>query len=153
MKTASYAYVRTIVRATHVTPMKILFVCLGNAFRSPVAEALLKKLKPQIEVDSAGVNPGIPIAEVAKKYLAKENAEEYLKKIPESLSEKNLASYDLIVVMEPRHKDIILSKCPECKNKIIVWDIMDPYFMPSGRAEEIFELVRQKVKALADSFK
>lgn len=153
MKTASYAYVRTIARATHVTPMKILFVCLGNAFRSPVAEALLKKLKPQIEVDSAGVNPGIPIAEVTKKYLAKENAEKYLKKDPESLSEKNLASYDLIVVMESRHKDIILSKCPECKNKIIVWDIMDPYLMSSRRTEEIFELVRQKVKKLADSFK
>lgn len=139
--------------ATHVTPMKILFVCLGNAFRSPVAEALLKKLKPEIEVDSAGINPGIPIAEVAKRYLAKENAEKYLKKIPEDLSEKNLESYDLIVAMEPRHKDIVLGKCPECKDKVIVWGITDPYLMPSGRAEEIFELVRQKVKELADSFK
>ena len=48
--------------------MKILFVCSGNAYRSPVAEALLKKLKPGLIVDSAGTNPAIPISETAKKY-------------------------------------------------------------------------------------
>jgi len=48
--------------------MKILFVCTGNAYRSPVAEALLKKLKPGIEADSAGVSPAIPISEVAKHF-------------------------------------------------------------------------------------
>jgi len=29
----------------YVTLMKVMFVCSGNAFRSPVAEALLKKSK------------------------------------------------------------------------------------------------------------
>ncbi len=131
--------------------MKVLFVCLGNAFRSPVAEALLKKLRPEIQVDSAGINPGIPIAEVARKYLARENAEQYLKKIPESLDEKDLENYDLIVAMEPRHKDIILSKCPECENKTIVWNIEDPYFLPHKYAEKIFKQIKDKVMELANS--
>ncbi|MHA2405466.1 MAG: arsenate-mycothiol transferase ArsC, partial [Candidatus Hermodarchaeia archaeon] len=36
--------------------MKVLFVCTGNACRSPAAEALLKKFNPQIDVDSAGTH-------------------------------------------------------------------------------------------------
>ncbi len=131
--------------------MRVLFVCLGNAFRSPVAEALLKKLRPEIQVDSAGINPGIPIAEVARKYLARENAEKHLKKVPESLDEKDLEKYDLIVAMEPRHKDAILSKCPECENKIVVWNIEDPYFLPHRYVEKIFKQIKDKVLKLANS--
>ena len=114
--------------------MKVLFVCTGNAYRSPVAEALLKKLKPEIEVDSAGIN-----------------AEQYLKEVPEVLDSKKLDEYDLIIAMEPRHKVVVLSKCPECENKIVVWNIHDPYLSPNEHTGKIFEQIRQKVKELADS--
>ncbi len=131
--------------------MKVLFVCSGNAYRSPVAEALLKKLRHDIKVDSAGINPAIPISEEAKKYLAIENAEQYLKKAPESLDNKQLNEYDLIVAMEPKHTHIILSKCPKCVDKIVVWNIDDPYFLPHGHAEKIFRQIRDKVLELANS--
>ncbi len=131
--------------------LKILFVCLGNAFRSPVAEALLKKFKPDIEVASAGISPSIPISEAARKYLARENAEQYLKQAPEDLNEKDLERYDLIIAMEPRHKDAVLSKCPECENKIVVWNIDDPYFLPHGYTEKIFKQIKDKVTELANS--
>jgi protein-tyrosine-phosphatase len=131
--------------------MKVLFVCSGNAFRSPVAEALLKKLRPDIQVDSAGINAVIPISEGAKKYLAKENADSYIKKFPESLDSKQLNQYDLIVTMESKHKNAVLSKCPQCGNKTVAWKIEDPYFLPSKSTEKIFNQIRQKVKELADS--
>jgi len=134
-----------------VTSLKVLFVCSGNAYRSPVAEALLKKLRPDINVDSAGTDPAIPISPEAKEYLARENAEKYLKKNPKGLDSKQLGEYDLIVAMEPRHKDVVLSKCPECAEKIVVWNIDDPYFLPHGYAEKVFRQIKEKIHELADS--
>jgi len=131
--------------------MRVLFVCSGNAFRSPVAEALLRKLRPDIQVDSAGINAAIPISEEARKYLAKENADSFVKKSPESLDSKQLSQYDLIVTMESKHKKAVLSKCPQCEDNTVVWKIEDPYFLPIKSTEKIFNQIRQKVKELADS--
>jgi len=134
-----------------MTSMKVLFVCSGNSHRSPLAEALLKKLRPDLEVDSAGIHPAIPISEEARKYLARENAEQYLKKIPEALESKQLNEYDLIVVMEQRHKNAIFSKCPQCEDKIIVWNVEDPYFLPPEYGEKIYQQIKEKVIELTNS--
>ena len=138
-------------RIPYVNGMRVLLVCSGNAFRSPLAEALLKKLKPNVEVDSAGIHPVISIAESARRYLARVGAERYLKADSESLATKNLASYDLIVAMEDLHKRAVLSMCPDCKGKVVVWNIEDPYFMPAGSAEKIFNQIGRKVEELAGS--
>ena len=131
--------------------MKILFVCSGNTHRSPLAEALLKKMRPDLEVDSAGLRVAIPISEHAREYLAKEDAEQYLKKTPENLTSKQLDDYNVIVAMQHGHKDVILDKCPECKDKIVVWNIEDPYFMSHEDAEQVYRQIEEKVKQLAKS--
>ena len=106
--------------------MKILFVCSGNAYRSPLAEAILKKLRPDLEVDSAGLHVAIPVSKEVKDYLKKLNAELYLKSLAESLDEKILRDYDIIVAMQSSHKHAVLRRCPECENRIMVWNIEDP---------------------------
>ncbi len=131
--------------------MKVLFVCSGNAHRSPLAEALLKKMRPDLQVDSAGLRVAIPISEHAREYLAKEDAEQYLKKAPENLTGKQLSDYDVIVAMQRGHKDAVLDKCPECKDKIVVWNIEDPYFMSHEDAEQVYRQIEEKVKQLAKS--
>ena len=133
--------------------MRILFVCSGNAYRSPVAEALLKKIHPGIEADSAGVNPVIPISEAAKKYLKRENAQIYLKNAPEGLVGKKLSDYNLIVAMKSEHKEVILSKCPQCADRIVVWNIDDPYFLPFGYTQKIFNQLKMKVEELVVTLK
>ncbi len=116
-----------------------------------MAEALLKKLKPEMEVDSAGIDPASLISEAAKRYLARESAQHLLKKAPEGLGEKDLDKYDLIIAMKPEHRDVVISKCPECEEKIVVWNIDDPYFLPHGYTEKIFKQIKDKVAELANS--
>jgi protein-tyrosine-phosphatase len=131
--------------------MKVLFVCSGNAHRSPLAEALLKKLRPDWNVDSAGLQVAIPVSEEVRKYLIEERAEQFLKKAPESLIDKQLDRYDLIVAMEPRHKDGVLMRCPECKNRVVVWNIEDPYFLEGEAAKNVYDMIKVRVAELAET--
>ena len=131
--------------------MKVLFVCTGNACRSPVAEALLKKLKPKIDVNSAGTHAYYRIVEIARDYLISQKAEQYLKKVPEGLESKQLHNYDLIVAMETKHEKFIISRYPKCADKIVVWNIDDPYKLPEEYVESTFNNILQKTKELADS--
>jgi len=131
--------------------MRVLFVCSGNAHRSPLAEALLKKAKPDWVVDSAGMQVAIPIAKEIKEFLRRINAEQYLKKGPESLGGKRLGDYDVIVAMEEAHRDYVLSLCPECGDKVVVWNVRDPYFMDKEDAWKVYEQIREKVAELAKS--
>jgi protein-tyrosine-phosphatase len=131
--------------------MRVLFVCSGNAHRSPLAEALLRKMRRDWVVDSAGVDVAIPIASEVREFLRRENAEEYLKSSPESLSDKRLDDYDVIVAMENNHRDYVLSLCPECRDKVVVWNVRDPYFLDRENARKIYEQIKEKVAELARS--
>ena len=129
--------------------MKVLFVCSGNAFRSPLAEALLKKSRPDLQVDSAGTNVETMISAEARRFLAKQNAVQYLKKTPESLDTKRLTEYDVIIAMEHTHERIILQQCPACHEKIIVWNIEDLGLKPYEFIEQIDKQIEEKVSRLA----
>jgi len=129
--------------------MKVLFVCSGNAHRSPLAEALLRRMRPDWSVESAGLHVAIPVADEVREFLRREGAEEFLKDRPESLSGKRLGDYDVIVAMEDRHRDYVLSLCPECKDKIVVWNVKDPYFMNKEEAWKVYEQISEKVAELA----
>jgi protein-tyrosine-phosphatase len=131
--------------------MKVLFVCSGNAHRSPLAEALLKKLRPDLEIDSAGLHVIIPISRQVREYLAKQNAIQYLKKTPQSIDEKEIECYDLIVAMEQIHTKAVLRVCPECETRIVEWNIKDPYFLKNEDARKIYAQIENKVEELAKS--
>lgn len=131
--------------------MKILFLCTGNAYRSPLAEALLKKLRPDLKVDSAGLIVAIPISMQIRAYLKEHAASDFLKPYPESIDEKEFNDYDVIVAMEPKHKSAVLKRCPNCEKRVIVWNIEDPYLESDKDAQRIFAEIEKRVKILAES--
>ena len=131
--------------------MKILFVCTGNSYRSPVAEALLKKIRGDFEVESAGTQRAGMIAPNAKKFLERENALKNLKGTPEGIEQKNVGEYDLIIVMKENHKSEILKRYPQTLGRIWVWNIDDPIYLPYGSDREVFEEIKRKVTELAES--
>jgi protein-tyrosine-phosphatase len=96
-----------------------------------VGEAFLKKFRPGIQFDSAGTNLVLlRISEGDRKLLKIENVSNLLKEESEGLEEKKLGEYYQIVAMKPRHKEIVSRICPSCEDKIVVWNISDPYFLP-----------------------
>lgn len=116
-----------------------------------MAEAMLKKIRRDLEVESAGIQPAHRIASNARRLLEREDAALYLKKAPEGIDEKKLEEYALIVVMEDTHESAILQRYPQVKDKIKVWNIADPIYLPPGADEEVFREIKQKAKELAIS--
>jgi protein-tyrosine-phosphatase len=116
-----------------------------------LAEALLKKMRRDWVVDSAGTDVAIPVADEVREFLRRENAEQFLKSGPESLGGKRLMDFDVIVAMEKGHRDYVLSLCPECGDKVVVWNVRDPYFLDREAAWKVYEQIREKVAELAKS--
>ena len=103
--------------------MYVLFVWTRNACRSPLAEALLKKLRSAIDVDSAGTYPYYKVVDFTKRYAEQEGAREFFKIVPDRLESKNLNNYNLIIAMETEHEQAILRQAPDCVNNVVVWHI------------------------------
>jgi protein-tyrosine-phosphatase len=131
--------------------MKVLFVCTGNACRSPLADALLKKIRPDIAVDSAGTYPYYKVVDLTRRYAEEEGITEFLKTIPDSLNSKNLSDYDVIVAMESEHEAAIIRQSPDCAKKVRVWHINDPYKLSYEQASKEFDRIKSKVDHLAKS--
>lgn len=127
--------------------MRILYVCTGNSSRSPIAEALTRKYKPELEVESAGTEPAAEVAENIEELLAQEDALQYLKPTPDPVSQRAVDEADLIVAMEERHRDYLLENFEVSESEVQVWRIEDPV-SPDMEPEDVVEEIKGKIKQL-----
>ena len=135
---------------------KILVVCVGNICRSPTGEALLKKMLPQKDIRSAGVQAlvGHAADEQAKK-IALQRGVEMHAHIAAQLDIEMCQEADLILVMETSHINAVEKICPTVRGKVMLFgqwltnkDIADPY----RQSDDMFELVYQQIEAAANKW-
>ena len=147
----------------------VLFVCLGNICRSPIAEGVFRELlaergcSDQIHVDSAGTS-GFHQGEPPDRRSIQVCSTHGLH-IGGQRSRKVVGSdfthFDLIVAMDRSNEsDLHAMAGPECTAKIVrlleygkseLADVPDPYYGGQGGFQHVFDLVSEALNSLLDS--
>ena len=131
--------------------MKIIFACSGNTCRSPMAEAVFKKmLKDEgvngVEVESRGVvaNGGADISENAKKAL-KSAGIPFKKHSAKQITTDDILNCDFVICMTERHRMRLgcLPKVFTLGQMTGCGDIVDPY----GKDEETYKECLKEIQA------
>ena len=121
----------------------ILFVCYGNACRSPMAEGMAKKaLGKWITVESAGLAPSFDSATFEAVSTMKElYGVDISDHIPKNVVEMPLREYDLIIVLDSYVYNTIKKLAMDLADRLILWDIQDPY----GSEPDVYRQVAEKI--------
>jgi ArsR family transcriptional regulator, arsenate/arsenite/antimonite-responsive transcriptional repressor / arsenate reductase (thioredoxin) len=106
---------------TPVGACRVLFLCTGNSARSPVAEALLRRRAPTVEVASAGSHPK-PLHPNTVRVLRGYDVDVTGRK-PQHLDALANQSFDYVITLCDRIREI----CPEFRGgRQVHWSIPDP---------------------------
>ncbi len=142
--------------------MKILFVCLGNICRSPLAEAIARdyafKNSYKIEVDSCGTGDwhiGEPPCPDSQK-IAKLRGLDISSYKARQVNKNDFKEFDIIVGLDS--KNISSIKSLGYKNALLLGDygfngedVPDPYFFDGFEGfDKVFDMIDFCVKNLLD---
>ena len=152
--------------------VSVLFVCMGNICRSPLAEGAFRhlvdaeNLTDQFHIDSAGTtgyhagsppdSRGIAAAKAKKIDISEQQSRR--------VTDEDFSDFDLIVVMDRDNERNLLDRCPEeHKEKIQLFlpfipgtplkEMPDPYY---GRDEDFvkcLDIAQEASKGLLDALK
>ncbi len=130
---------------------RVLFVCIGNSCRSPMAEAIANARHADvIDAFSAGLGPA-PIVQALTFSCLRENGIQLdREKQPQPLTKCDWKSADLIVNMSGHG---VLSVIPEYKKDILIWDIPDPIGQHVAVYRMARDLIDRQVTALANALR
>jgi protein-tyrosine phosphatase len=148
--------------------MKILFVCLGNICRSPLAEGVFRKLvlesgRNDIEADSAGTG-GWHVGESPDSRMRR-TAERHGVSLEGIQARKfkrsDFDEYDLILAMDRSvYRDILSMAGDSQHEKVKLFrsfddvdgsDVPDPYYGGSDGFEQVFEIVDRTSRNILES--
>lgn len=149
--------------------INVLFVCLGNICRSPMAEGLMKKyieeegLSGVIHDESRGTSAyeiGQPPHPETMKILKREQAP-LIGKRAEQIKSSDFIHFDFIIGMDHTNVRQLISKSGAYRHKVYLLrdidptthgeEVPDPYY--SGRYEETYQLLAPSLKQWLEHLK
>lgn len=144
--------------------IKVLFVCLGNICRSPLAEGIMRQkikernLESQISVDSCGTSkyhigeqPDPRTVDNAKQHNI------HLNHQARQFHKEDFRKFDYILAMDSANMHLIkrLDQTHEFENKLALMrsydpeqpnsDVPDPYFGGEDGFEEVYKILNRSV--------
>ena len=149
---------------------KILFVCLGNICRSPSAEAVMKKLVHQanlddiFEIDSAGMinyHEGEGADPRMKAHAARRGYQ--LDSFSRPIRIADFYDFDLIIGMDNRNVENLKEKAPDLETELKIHTMMeystnrlydyvpDPYYSGADGFELVLDLLEDACSGLLDA--
>jgi len=148
---------------------RVLFVCLGNICRSPLAhglfrdELLKRELSSQLEVDSCGTSAyhNGQGADPNNVRVADRHGVDLSDMVSRRLLDSDFFEFDLIVAMDTSNeRDIRNRQLPGSNSEIVRFmdfvpgaetdDVPDPYWGGVDGFEHVFQLVRSGIAPLLD---
>jgi len=147
--------------------VRVLFVCMGNICRSPMAEGMFRKavreagLESRIETDSAGTHayhvgsPPDPRAQQAIRQRGEDISDLRGRKVADTDFER----FDYILVMDGDNYERLIERAPARHHGKIrrllsfsrKWpnlDVMDPYYGGPQGFEENLDMIEDAVQGL-----
>lgn len=154
--------------------IKVLFVCLGNICRSPLAEAIFKdivereNLSDNFEIDSAGTG-GWHVGEMPdqRTFDVAERNDLILTNPARQINKSDLKVYDFIILMDEENLMHVAQMDDELangKSKLHLMrdfdpevktekDVPDPYWGDSEQFDEVFDILKRSCENLLEYFR
>lgn len=128
--------------------MSIVFICYGNACRSPMAEGLAKHLLgDDIRIESAGLAPILNGATSDAIEVLRELFDvDISHHMARSVANIQIGLFEHIIVLDAYVHESLKKRYPSLSEKLILWDIEDPY----GRDRTAFQKTAEKIKGLIE---
>ena len=139
--------------------MKILFVCLGNICRSPLAEVILRHINPNIMVDSAGTSnyhtgspPDRRMIETAQSYgidISNLSARQF--------TTEDFNRFDKIFIMDDEnYRNVVALAENESHIEKVHYtlskqnNVPDPYFGGKDGFIQVYEILHEACQTIND---
>jgi arsenate reductase (thioredoxin) len=121
---------------------RVLFVCIGNACRSQMAEGFARMYGSDVMIPaSVGLSPATAVAADTIRAMDDKNID-LRDHFPKSLRHLGRADFDLVINMT----GFFLPK--EFSGRIVDWEVADPVFMDYAEHCEIRDAIEKRVMQL-----
>ncbi|GMA58423.1 protein-tyrosine phosphatase [Alicyclobacillus sacchari] len=144
--------------------IRVLFICLGNICRSPMAEAVFRNmvqeagLTGEIDIDSAGIgnwHAGDP-PHIGTRRVLEKNGIDWTGLVSRQVTSDDLQQADYVVAMDNDNMQALERLGASRSNRVFrlldlvpdepLDEVPDPYY--DGRFDEVYRLVQLGCKAL-----